>query len=240
MEQQFILRLHESIKNEVDLKNSTLEVCNEKSVVLSYGGQKYPGIIVRLPCIVESQKTMDNRQHYKVADISTLVVVYPHGDFDFEREREIHELSGLCPPLKYAKARRFRKKNSKIEYVEEIEKKVGELLEKDMRARLVEVITKEEKETSDDLDMLAAEIEKKLVDYSEARSEESKIPFAETKHEKEEKPKNQELERLEKSVEEKRKQMESALNPILQKRFELQLEVLLKELEAMKKSLGEE
>ncbi|KAG5859667.1 TATA associated factor domain-containing protein [Encephalitozoon hellem] len=240
MERQFILRLHEAIKHVVDLKSSTLDVCSDKSVALTHNGKRYPGIIVRLPCIVESQKTMDSRQHYKVADISTLVVVYPHDGFDFDREREMHELSGLCPPLKYVKARRFRKKNSKIEYVEEIERRVNELLEKDMRAMSVEVITKEEKEGSDDLDMLAAEIENKLADYSEVQQEEVCAHPPEAEEKKEEKPRNEELERLEKSIEEKRKQMENALNPILQKRFESQLKVLMKELEDMKKNLETE
>ncbi|AFN82985.1 TATA-binding protein-associated factor [Encephalitozoon romaleae SJ-2008] len=237
MERQFILRLHETIKHVVDLKSSTLDVCNDKSVVLVHNGKRYPGIIVRLPCIVESQKTMDGRQHYKVADISTLVVVYPHGDFDFDKEREMHELSGLCPPLKYVKARRFRKKNSKVEYVEEIERKVNELLEKDMKAISVEVVTKEEKEDSDDLDVLAAEIENKLADHEELHQEEVQACPPEADEKKEEKPRNAEVERLEKSIEEKRKQMESALNPILQKRFESQLGVLMKELEEMKRSL---
>lgn len=240
MERQFILRLHETIKHVVDLKSSTLDICNDKSVVLMHNGKRYPGIVVRLPCIVESQKTMDSRQHYKVADISTLVVVYPHDDFDFDKEREMHELSGLSPPLKYVKARRFRKKNSKVEYVEEIERKVNELLEKDMKAISVEVVTKEEKEDSDDLDILAAEIENKLADHGEMHQEEVQACPPETEEKKEEKPRNEELEKLEKSIEEKRKQMENALNPILQKRFESQLGALMKELEDMKRRLETE
>ncbi|CAD26571.1 hypothetical protein [Encephalitozoon cuniculi GB-M1] len=237
MEQQFILRLHESIKHVVDLGNSTIDICDDRSVVLTHNNKKYPGIVVRLPCIVESQKTMDSRQHYKVADISTLVVVYPDDSFDFDKEREMYELSGLSPPLKYVKARRFRKKSSKIEYVEEIEKKVNDLLEKDMKARSVEVVAKEEKETSDDLDVLAAEIENKLVDNAEAHKEEVQSRPDEIGEKKEEQPRNEEIERLEKGIEEKRRQMESALNPILQKRFESQLNVLLKELEDVKKGM---
>lgn len=244
MEQQFILRLHESIRHVVDLKDATIDMRDGRSVVLTHNSKKYPGIVARLPCIVESQKSMDNRQHYKVADISTLVVVYPHDGFDFDKEREMHELSGLSPPLRYVKARRFRKKSSKTEYVEEIERKVSELLEKDMRARSVEVFTRDEKEISEDLDILAAEIENRLADNdsTEARQDEEAHDAAplEVEKEAEEVPRNEEVERLERNIEEKRRQMESALNPILQKRFESQLNALVAELEALKRSLGME
>ncbi|KAM0672441.1 hypothetical protein CWI42_012030 [Ordospora colligata] len=243
MEQQFILRLHESIRHVVDLKESLIDIQSNGKVVLTHKLKKYPGIIVRLPCIVESQKSMDNRQYYKVADISTLVIVYPHDGFDFDREREIHEMCGLSPPLKYAKARRFRKRSNKIEHVEEIEKRVNELLEKDIRAKSVEIVSKDDKEVSDDLDTLAAEIENKFVDKIEVHDKnvrdesDAHAELIETE-EKPKQPRNKELESLEASVEEKRKQVENALNPILKKRFEFQLCTLLSELEELKKRLG--
>lgn len=246
MEQQFILRLHESIRNTIDLEEAVVDIPDSRSAVLTHGGRKYPGIVVRLPCIVESQKTIDSRQYYKIADISTLVVIYPHSNFDFEREREMHELSGLSAPLKYVKARRFRKRSRKMEYVEEIEKRVNELLEKDMRATRVEITTRDEKELSDELDVLAAEIENKLVENPETTpGEESTTATDQMADEEvgavvcEEEPRNAEIEALEKSIEEKRRQMEGALNPILQKRFESQLDNLKRELEETKRRLGE-
>ncbi|KAH9412304.1 transcription initiation factor TFIID [Ordospora pajunii] len=243
MEQQFILRLHESIRHVVDLKESLIDIQSNGKAVLTHKLKKYPCIVVRLPCIVESQKSMDNRQYYKVADISALVVVYPHDGFDFDREREIHEMCGLSPPLKYAKARRFRKRSSKIEHVEEIERRVNELLEKDIRAKSVEIVSKDDKEVSDDLDTLAAEIENKFVDRIEVLEKDVHdetdvyVEFKEAE-EKLKQPRSKELELLEGSVEEKRKQVENALNPILKKRFESQLFTLLGELEDLKKRLG--
>lgn len=244
MEQQFILRLHETIKHVIDLNEATIDIIDGRTVTLTYKNKKYPGIIVKLPCIVESQKTVDDKQYYKVSDISTLIVIYPDGDFDFETEKEMHELSGLSAPLKYVKSRRFRKRNSKVEYVEEIEKKVNELLEKDLRARSVEIMARDEKDLSDELDVLAAEIENKLAENVgtsldkgtitiEHEIEDASKPMEEL--EKIERPRDGEIDSLEKNIEEKRKQMENALNPILQKRFESQLNALVKELEDLKK-----
>jgi transcription initiation factor TFIID subunit 7 len=234
MEKQFILRLHESIRHIVDLREATLDITSGKSVVLRHRSKEYPGIVVRLPCIVESQKTMDGKQYYKVADISTLVVVYPHSDFDFDRERELLETSGLTAPMKFVKCRRFRKKPSLTEYVEGIEKKISELLARDMQARTVEIVTKGEKEISDELDILAAEIENRLVESAEEKREPppEAVPVAGRFSE--------EIEELEKSVEEKRKQMESALNPILQKRFQGQLEGLERQLTDLRKRQSED
>lgn len=232
MEQQFILRLHESIRHVVDLKECTIDMPDGQSAVLTHKTQRYPGIVVRLPCIVESQKSMDSKQYYKIADTSTLVAIYPDESFDLDREREILELSGLSAPLRYVKARRFRKKSSRGGYAEEIEKRVCELLEKDMRARSVEIVTRDEKELSEELDMFAAEIENKLAEREESVET---VP----EHVEAAEPQNAEVEGLERAIEEKRTQMENALNPILQKRFEMQLNGLRKDLEELRRRLGE-
>ena len=39
------------------------------------GDREYPGTIVDLPCIIESQKTFDNSAYYKSADICQVMLV---------------------------------------------------------------------------------------------------------------------------------------------------------------------
>lgn len=223
------------------MQEAKLNFHSDKTATLMYKNKTYPGLVVSLPCVVESQKSMDNKQYYKIADISTLVVIYPNSDYDFDKERKILELSGLTPPMKYAKSRRFRKKPAKMGFLEEIERKVAELIEKDLRAKSVEIMKKEDKDISDELDVLAAEIETKLVKEADELLEPAQIEKS-VKEEKVEEAielqpvvKSKELEDLEKAIEEKRKQMESALNPILKKRFQGQLDDLLNKLKDLNK-----
>jgi transcription initiation factor TFIID subunit 7 len=234
MEKQFILRLHESIRHTMDLSEARIDILDSKSVVLHYKNKEYPGVVARLPCVVESQKTMDGKQYYKIADISTLVAIYPHTNFDFDRERELLETSGLTMPMKYVRHRRFKKRRMSG-YAEGIETKIHELLAKDMQAKSVEVATKEEKEISDELDILAAEIETKLAEAA-GREEAPLVEAVPAAAEEKGGRLGKEIEELERSIEEKRRQIEAALNPMLQRRFQGQLEELEKRLDELRKN----
>ncbi|WUR03487.1 transcription initiation factor TFIID subunit 7 (TAF7) [Vairimorpha necatrix] len=226
MEQHFILRLKDELKDIIDLKESTLESLDHEMVQLVYKNKKYPGIIVKLPCIMESQKTLDKKQFYKISDISRMVVIFPHNDFDFEKERKMYEMSGLSAPLKYCKVRRFRKKfTGKIHLLNEIEQKVNELLEKDKRAKKV-VIEGEETNTADeDILGIVAEIENNLEDTNfEAKQEQTNV-ILETP----------EIIQLKREIEQQKSLVDNALNPILQQRFKAKLDILLDKLENMYK-----
>lgn len=157
MEQQFILRLPDKLKN-VDPKDCKLNRTGQKEVVFYHKDKDYKGIICRMPTIVESQKEI-NGKIYKIADISTLVVIY---DTDFNVEDEVRkaELSGLTPPTKFIKERRFSKVSVvRSDEIEKIEKKVAELLKEDVNAMKVEILSNDKDSSDADLDMIAAEIE---------------------------------------------------------------------------------
>lgn len=168
MEQQFILRLPERLRS-MDSRDFKLSRISHREVVLHVKDKVYPGIVCRLPTIVESQKYIDNKL-YKIADISTLVVIYENNDFSLEDEIYKHECSGLTPPMSYAKERRFSTATIRTEEVEEIERKVAELLREDSNAIKVEVITNEKDSSDVDLDILAAEIENDMSVSREAQS----------------------------------------------------------------------
>lgn len=160
MEQEFILRLPEALRN-VNPKDCKLVKTSQKEISFMVGEKTYPGILCRLPTIVESQKVVDNKL-YKIADISTLVVVYEDSSFDVEDEIFKHESSGLTPPMYYARERMFAKTAVRTEDVERIERRVAELLKEDSKALKVEVSMGERDSTETDIDVLAAEIESEL------------------------------------------------------------------------------
>lgn len=157
MEQQFILRLPDSLLN-VDPKDCTLTKINSREVNFNVKNKSYPGIICRIPTVVESQKMVDNK-FYKIADISTLIVIYENKDYNLEDEIFRLESSGLTPPMAYVKERKFEKNSVKTEEVEKIETKVNQLLAEDAKATRVEIVSNEKESNETDLDLLAAEIE---------------------------------------------------------------------------------
>jgi transcription initiation factor TFIID subunit 7 len=159
MEQQFILRLPDTLKN-IDLKDAKIKLASQREVTMTYKDQSYPGIICRLPTILETQKNIDNKL-YKIADISTIVVIYKDKNFDLNTEITKIENSGITAPTAFIKERKFRPTTVRSEMVEEIEKKVAELLKEDLRATKVEIVD-DENDSSNDLSMFAAEIENEL------------------------------------------------------------------------------
>ncbi|KAM0680441.1 hypothetical protein GINT2_001501 [Glugoides intestinalis] len=159
MEEQFIIRLPEVLKN-INIKNAKLNKINQKEVTLVAEDKSYPGIICKLPTIIESQKIVDNKL-YKIADISTLVVIFEDNSFNLEQELFKHEASGLTPPMAYVKETRFVKTTVRTEEVERIERKVAELLQADARALKVEIVN-EKDSTETEIDLLAAELENEL------------------------------------------------------------------------------
>lgn len=154
MEQQFILRLPEALQS-MEMSEAKLLKQNDREVRLVYRGTSYPGIICRLPTIVESQKSIDGRL-YKVADISTLIIIHSTAAIDnIDAEISAAESSGLTPSMAYVRSRRHLALP-----INDIEERVASLLREDARAARVEIIRNEESTT--DLDDFAAEIEKDL------------------------------------------------------------------------------
>lgn len=118
--------------------------------------------LVDLPCIVESQKTVDRKRFYKTADISQLIIVERLSPEQMQaalqkstKSSEHAHSSGITPPLKYCRQRRFRKGVNR-KRVENIENEVNRLLKADMEA--LEVV-----ETF----LEPAELERRLADEEE-------------------------------------------------------------------------
>lgn len=224
MEDQFIIRPPESIRDRVneDVKKGLIQKLSIKMIsgregILTYENKTYSGFITDLPCIIESHKTLDNRQFIKIADISKIFIFSDDPNMA-EKEAEEATLSGITPPMKYVKIRRFRKRLTKAPIIEEIEKEVSNLLQKDKEALKVEVqvMNKGESDSDEDVSSLAAEIELNLLE-SEKNTQNS-IEYPDTAAE-DLKEKEKLLKELIGKIEEKKEQITKIVNPILKKRF---------------------
>ncbi|KAJ3273094.1 hypothetical protein HK104_004336 [Borealophlyctis nickersoniae] len=119
--------------------------------------RKFPAKLVDLPCIIESQKTIDNKQYYKIADISQMLVVEdgplppqpppPAPGAEGTESKppppppplnhdEFIWPDGLTAPMRNVRKRRFRKRISK-RTIEDVEREVQRLLEADRKAEEV-------------------------------------------------------------------------------------------------------
>ncbi|KAK2952374.1 putative transcription initiation factor TFIID subunit 7 [Blattamonas nauphoetae] len=67
--------------------------------------QRYPATLVNLPCIIESQKSFDNKTFFKTADISQMLIVHEQDETPlhvYDRD------SGITPPTRKIRRRRWR------------------------------------------------------------------------------------------------------------------------------------
>ncbi|KAF7683745.1 Transcription initiation factor TFIID subunit 7 [Astathelohania contejeani] len=222
MEQQFILRVPANLS--IEEESFELKVLSDNKVILKNDKEVYEGVVVKLPTIIESHKTLDNKQFYKVADVGSMIQIKDKKGEDIEDDKELNiellETSGITPPMKFAKIRRFRKKHTKAYKAEEIERKVEELLKRDAEAISVTIVRDGEEDTAmetedEDMSSMAAELEQSLLesDKNVEINEEIKI-------------KKQQLAELKAKLKVKEEFMESAINPIVQRRFKEAWELL--------------
>lgn len=145
-EEQFIIRMPpgedcEKLRKMV----SSREVGNDvwfkfkdsRRGVFHIGNTLYSFKLVDLPCIIEAQKTLDNKQMFKVADICQMLVVenrIPNEEsFTTTRNVNVDEFiwpHGITPPLHQVRKRRFRKRVNK-RTIESVEEAVERLLATD-------------------------------------------------------------------------------------------------------------
>lgn len=93
------------------------DLVDTRRAVFTHGGTNYSAKLVDLPCIIESQKTLDRKRLFKCADISQMLVVDPD-PIDSENEDQVtqHPMDsrdyvwphGLTPPLRHVRERRWR------------------------------------------------------------------------------------------------------------------------------------
>ncbi|KAI9205152.1 TAFII55 protein conserved region-domain-containing protein [Polychytrium aggregatum] len=149
IEEHFILRmapgpdndaLREAVRSREPLDDLSFRFHDSRRTTLQYRGNRYSAKLVDLPCIIESQKTLDSKQFYKVADICQMLVVDGPEKADPVTIRNTplnHDdyiwPDGLTPPLKNCRKRRFRKRISK-RAIEKVEREVERLLQADADA----------------------------------------------------------------------------------------------------------
>lgn len=177
IEEQFILRMKpgpdcEYLREVIDsrqLDNTTdvwFKFKDHRRAVVCVRGNLYAALLVDLPCIVESSKTMDKKAIFKTGDICQMLLV---GDrllsedaifgIPFKQSDIIHP-HGLTPPLQYVRKRRFRKRVSN-RTIEAVEAEVDRLLAADQDAESskyelldAEQLLREEEEEEGRYDML--------------------------------------------------------------------------------------
>jgi transcription initiation factor TFIID subunit 7 len=99
--------------------------------------------LVDLPCIIESQKTLDNQHLFKVADISQMLLVEKAVKDESTITKDPLIIDdyiwphGITPPLRHVRKRRFRKRLSR-QTIEVVEEKVDELLKAEEGCESVE------------------------------------------------------------------------------------------------------
>ncbi|KAJ7219488.1 TAFII55 protein conserved region-domain-containing protein, partial [Mycena pura] len=114
---------------------------DSRRAVFHIGNNTYSAKLVDLPCILESQKTLDNKQMFKVADICQMLVVENRIDHDepLQKHFNIEDFiwpHGLTPPLHHVRRRRFRKRVNR-RTIESVEQAVERLLDEDSLATQV-------------------------------------------------------------------------------------------------------
>ncbi|KND01768.1 uncharacterized protein SPPG_03559 [Spizellomyces punctatus DAOM BR117] len=152
VEEHFILRmpsgepaekLREAVKAREIPEDFNVTFYDPRRATFRLGADSYRAKLVDLPCIIESHKTLDNKQFYKVADISQMLVVDGPAQTTppQEPQQPLHHDEytwphGLTPPLWNVRKRRFRKRISK-RTIEDVEREVVRLLEADAQAENV-------------------------------------------------------------------------------------------------------
>lgn len=117
---------------------------------LSIGPKTLNTTLVDLPCISESLKTLDNKQFYKIADISQMIIAHEKKNIVVSG-KDYSWSDGLSPVLQNVRNARFRKRmNKKI--VEDVEEEIERLLLTDFDAEDVTYEVLERKENESDLD----------------------------------------------------------------------------------------
>ncbi|KAJ3250996.1 hypothetical protein HK103_002936 [Boothiomyces macroporosus] len=155
IEEHFVIRFPPGLANALrdPIRNRNVPVDLEikqdaRSGKLTFKNKTYNTTLVDLPCITESLKTIDNKQFYKIADVSQMLIVH---EGRYSGPKDYAWPDGLTTPLKDVRNRRFRKRMSK-KVIEDVEAEVERLLTADLEAEDVRYEVHERKEQDEDED----------------------------------------------------------------------------------------
>ena len=144
---------------------------DERHAMIRVGADAIPLTLVDLPNVIETQRTFDNKQFYKVADIAQMLVAdselahvtlakppSQHADKKAPQQQQQQQQQetgtallwphGITPPMKNVRRRRFRKPLRKT--VTDVGFEVERLLEADEAAISVKVVPIYDEVNSDD------------------------------------------------------------------------------------------
>lgn len=160
IEEHFVLRLPEKVaqnlrkmvqsRGEFSEEQLSLAWKDQRHGKMTVLGQTLSTTLVDLPCITESYKTLDNKQFYKIADVSQMVIAHPRTNPPTQG-KDYTWPDGLSYPLRDIRNSRFRKRMNK-KVVEDVELEVERLLLADFEADDVtfEVLERKENESSEE------------------------------------------------------------------------------------------
>ena len=122
---------------------------SERKAVVSFGGRKYPGLLLDLPTVSETYKMASKSRLFKSGDVGQVLLVHDPDDEEekhhFESQRyDPHTftlLSGFTPPATYIYNRIFKKQNKppKVDFhkVEQDLSDVNILLKEDVEMEFI-------------------------------------------------------------------------------------------------------
>ncbi|KAF7636399.1 TAFII55_N domain-containing protein [Meloidogyne graminicola] len=133
---------------------------NLRSGTLTFGKYDMDFTLYDLPCVSEVMKTIDKKTIYKVADISQIIICSPPGerkklaksDGNNKGQDKYEWPHGICPPMRFAQRKRFRKiKRKKYMDASDVERELKRLLRSDLDSVNVkwEVVSIDEMERTD-------------------------------------------------------------------------------------------
>ncbi|KAI0273305.1 TAFII55 protein conserved region-domain-containing protein [Gloeopeniophorella convolvens] len=148
-EEQFILRippgedlgkLREMVAAREVSPDVWFKFKDSRRAVFHIGDNMYSAKLVDLPCVIEAQKTLDNKRMFKTADICQMLLVEQRisGEETVSNQKSFNIDDfiwphGLTPPLHHVRKRRFRKRMNR-RTIESVEQEVERLLEQDAEA----------------------------------------------------------------------------------------------------------
>ena len=152
LEEQMIIRFPPDIANnltalmeddEQQFQDFTIKFTDERHAVVKIFGQSLDAVLVSLPTMVETHRTVDGSHLFKSADIGEMLIVYRKGqEPDGIGENNVYE-HGLTPPTLNIVSKRLAKQESArasqpdnnslegIDYWEMVEIQLYALLSKD-------------------------------------------------------------------------------------------------------------
>ncbi|KAG0167405.1 hypothetical protein DFQ28_006903 [Apophysomyces sp. BC1034] len=220
-------RLHDYVRRREIPDDIKLHLKDNRRGYFHFAGRKYDTTLVDLPTIIESQKTLDKKQFYKIADISQAIE-------EVEREVErLLEVDATAEDVQY-------------EVVDNREMEME--MESDAGTQDID-IDESEAESESDEDLAAAidrDLEEMDEDEDDNEDDEEEEDDGEEEEDEEEggktgeiEQKQQEIAEIKQAIQRKTRDLVTAPNAILKKRFETSIENLKKQLTLKEAHLAE-